>query len=203
MKIRCCIFIVFPFLLSCQTGSKKKAVECVSIKELTKLEQLYLLPFDSVMNVCDLSNDSIVDFPDLSAYSIKTLDLSDNLLDTIISCFLPKSLEKLNLSHNRYSGHVRIEKNTIPTLRELDMSFNALDRIDIGEPICRILLSYNDLRFVSFNHKNIQYLDISYNCNMSERVGFEPLDVDTIVREGVAGGKRLLGPMSGSFDYHY
>lgn len=152
MKIRYCIFIVFLFLLSCQTGSKKKAVEYVSIKELTKLEQLYLLPFDSIMNVCDLSNDSIVDFPDLSAYSIKTLDLSDNLLDTIIPCFLPKKLEKLNLSHNQFRGHVRIEKNTIPTLQELDISCNALNRIDIGEPLYRILLSYNDLRFVSFNH---------------------------------------------------
>ena len=203
MKIRYCIFIVFLFLLSCQTGSKKKAVEYVSIKELTKLEQLYLLPFDSIMNVCDLSNDSIVDFPDLSAYSINTLDLSDNLLDTIIPCFLPKKLEKLNLSHNQFRGHVRIEKNTIPTLQELDISCNALNRIDIGEPLYRILLSYNDLRFVSFNHKNIQYLDISYNRNMPERVGFEPLDIDTIVREGVAGGKRLLGPTSGSFGYHY
>lgn len=38
---------------------------------------------------------------------------------------------------------------------------------------------------------------------MPERVGFEPLDIDTIVREGVAGGKRLLGPTSGSFGYHY
>ena len=74
---------------------------------------------------------------------------------------------------------------------------------NIGEPLYRILLSYNDLRFVSFNHKNIQYLDISYNRNMPERVGFEPLDIDTIVREGVAGGKRLLGPTSGSFGYHY
>lgn len=188
---------------SCQFGSKNGIVESALVKESTKLEQVLALSVDSVIAMCDLSNDSIVDFPDLSAYSIKTLDLSDNLLDTIIPCFLPKKLEKLNLSHNRYSGHVRIEKNTIPTLQELDMSCNALNRIDISEPIRCILLSNNDLRFVSFNHKNIQYLDISYNCNMSERVGFEPLDIDTIVREGVAGGKRLLGPMSGSFDYHY
>lgn len=194
MKNRCCIFIVFLFLLSCQSGSKKKTVECVLIKELTKLEQLYLLPFDSIMNVCDLSNDSIVDFPDLSAYSIKTLDLSDNLLDTIIPCFLPKRLEKLNLSHNRYSGWLKIEKNSFSALKELNISYNKLKRIYVSDPLYRIILSYNDLTDVDINHKNIQYLDISYNSNMSERVTFFPSRIDTIIQEGVANGKPLISP---------
>lgn len=194
MKNGCCIFIVFLFLLSCQSGSKKKIVENVSIKELTKLEQLYLLSFDSVMNVCDLSNDSIVDFPDLSAYSIKTLDLSGNLLDTIIPRFLPKKLEKLNLSHNQYSGWLKIEKNSFSTLKELNLSYNKLKRIYVSDPLYRIILSYNDLTDVDINHKNIQYLDVSYNSNMSERVTFNPTIIDTIIREGVANGKPLISP---------
>ena len=40
----------------------------------------------------------------------------------------------------------------------------------------------------------MQYMDISYNSNMSERVTFNPVKIDTIVREGVADGKRLLAP---------
>ena len=56
------------------------------------------------------------------------------------------------------------------------------------------VLSHNDLSSVCLNHKNIQYLDISYNSNMSERVTFNPAKIDTIVREGVADGKRLLAP---------
>ena len=123
MKNRCCIFIVFLFLLSCQSGSKKKTVECVSIKELTKLEQLFLLPQDSIMVEYDLSNDCIVSFPDLSSYTIKTLNLSNNLLDTFIAAYLPKELEKLNLSHNRYRGILNIEE-FIPDLQELDISYN-------------------------------------------------------------------------------
>ena len=194
MKNAGLIFFVLLFLLSCHAGSKKGTLEYVSVKKLTKLEHLFLLPSDSVMNAYDLSNDSIVSFPDLSAYTIKTLNLSGNLLDTIIPHFLPKKLEILNLSHNRYSGQLRIKEGTICALREIDLSYNALSSIYVGGPLYRIIVSHNDLFEVDINHKNIQYLDISYNSNMSERVTFNPAKIDTIVREGVADGKRLLAP---------
>ncbi len=176
--------------------SKKEVIDQLPTNELTKLETLFLLPYDSVMDYYDLSNDSIVNFPDLSAFTIKSLDLSHNLLDTINPLFLPKGLEKLNLSHNLYCGFILIRKNTVPYLKELDMSHNALNRIDISPPLYRINVSYNDLAIIDLNHKNIQYLDISYNSDISERVSFEPLWIDTLVRDGVADGKRLLGPMT-------
>ncbi|WP_302121260.1 hypothetical protein [Bacteroides caecimuris] len=188
--------LLVSFLLSCGMMSKKEAIDQLPTNELTKLETLFLLPYDSVMDYYDLSNDSIVNFPDLSAFTIKSLDLSHNLLDTINPLFLPKGLEKLNLSHNLYCGFILIRKNTIPYLKELDMSHNALNRIDISPPLYRINVSYNDLAIIDLNHKNIQYLDISYNSDISERVSFEPLWIDTLVRDGVADGKRLLGPMT-------
>ena len=194
MKKLSYILLVSFLLLSCRIENKKDAIQQLSVKELTKLEKLSLLSPDSVIDYFDLSGDSIVNFPDLSAFNIKSLDLSYNLLDTIIPYFLPKGVEKLNLSHNQYSGYVLIKKNTIPILKELDMSYNQLHKIDIGEPLYRISLSHNDLSSVCLNHKNIQYLDISYNSNMSERVCFNPAKIDTIVREGVADGKRLLAP---------
>ena len=174
---------------------RKKTVECVSIKELTKLEQLFLLPQDSIMVEYDLSNDCIVSFPDLSSYTIKTLNLSNNLLDTFIAAYLPKELEKLNLSHNRYRGILNIEE-FIPDLQELDISYNKLRTIEVGKPLYRLILSHNDFGVILLNHKNLRYLDVSYNSRLTQEVSFEPTQIDTVVREGVAEGKRLYGPIS-------
>lgn len=196
MKYLIYILLFSPFLLSCRMGIRKESRKQPLTKELTKLKKLFLLPYDSVMVHYDLSNDNVENFPNLSAFTIKSLDLSHNLLDTINPLFLPKGLEKLNLSHNLYCGFILIRKNTIPYLKELDISHNALNRIDIAPPLYRINVSYNDLNVIDLNHKNIQYLDISYNSDISERVSFEPLWIDTLVRDGVADGKRLLGPLT-------
>ena len=196
MKYLICILLFSPFLLSCRMGIRNESGKQPLTKELTKLEKLFWLPYDSVMVHYDLSNDNVENFPNLSAFTIKSLDLSHNLLDTINPLFLPKGLEKLNLSHNLYCGFILIRKNTIPYLKELDISHNALNRIDIAPPLYRINVSYNDLNVIDLNHKNIQYLDISYNSDISERVSFEPLWIDTLVRDGVADGKRLLGPLT-------
>ena len=196
MKYLICILLFSPFLLSCRMGIRNESGKQPLTKELTKLEKLFWLPYDSVMVYYDLSNDNIENFPNLSAFTIKSLDLSHNLLDTINPLFLPKGLEKLNLSHNLYCGFILIRKNTIPYLKELDISHNALNRIDIAPPLYRINVSYNDLNVIDLNHKYIQYLDISYNSDISERVSFEPLWIDTLVRDGVADGKRLLGPLT-------
>ena len=196
MKYLICILLFSPFLLSCRMGIRNESGKQPLTKELTKLEKLFWLPYDSVMVYYDLSNDNIDNYPNLSAFTIKSLDLSHNLLDTINPLFLPKGLEKLNLSHNLYCGFILIRKNTIPYLKELDISHNALNRIDIAPPLYRINVSYNDLNVIDLNHKNIQYLDISYNSDISERVSFEPLWIDTLVRDGVADGKRLLGPLT-------
>lgn len=196
MKYLICILLFSPFLLSCRMGIRNESGKQPLTKELTKLEKLFWLPYDSVMVYYDLSNDNIENFPNLSTFTIKSLDLSHNLLDTINPLFLPKGLEKLNLSHNLYCGFILIRKNTIPYLKELDISHNALNRIDIAPPLYRINVSYNDLNVIDLNHKNIQYLDISYNSDISERVSFEPLWIDTLVRDGVADGKRLLGPLT-------
>lgn len=188
------ILLVSFLLLSCSVGNKKETTQQFPMKEPTKLEMLFMLPFDSVINHYDLSNDSIVEFPDLSAYTINSLDLSNNLLDTIIPHFLPKEIEKLNLSHNKYSGQLKIMEKTFYTLKELNISHNKLIRIYVGDPLYRIVVSHNDLVEVDIDHRNIQYLDISFNSNMPERVTFNPMLIDTIIREGVANGKPLIVP---------
>jgi len=185
------------FITACTFGNKKHSLEfSQEERALTKLESLFSLPQDSVIQVYDLSNDSISNFPDLSAYNIKSLDLSCNLLDTIVIDNLPKKLERLNLSFNRYKGDLQIKKKSIPYLKELDMSHNDLQAIYIHEALYRILLSYNDLTIACFNHENLRYLDISYNLHMPSEVCFEPTQIDTVIREGVAEGERLVGPIS-------
>ena len=83
----------------------------------------------------------------------------------------------------------------MPGLKELNVSNNKLQSLDISESLFRIIASYNDLTDMQFKHGNIHYLDISYNIHLSNQVSFHPAEIDTIVREGVADGKPLVGPL--------
>lgn len=195
-RIVCYVLLIFG-VLSCKTQPSSDSIEYLEDeKSLTKLEQLFLLSQDSMILKYDLSNDSINVLPNLSSYTIKSLDLSANLLDTIIVDYLPKQLEQLNLSHNLFKGSLRLEENDSPNLRELDMSYNRLKSANIWLPLYKINLSHNDLTIACFNQKNLCYLDVSYNCNMPAEVCFEPTQIDTIIRDGVAEGERLVGPIS-------
>lgn len=189
------LILILSFLSSCKTGNKKDLPKTDSLEEKTKLAKLLLLSSDSIIDTYDLSNDSLTFFPDLSKYKIKSLDLSCNFLDTVIVGFLPQKLEKLNLSHNQIQGDLTIGKNIMPNLEELDVSYNKLESLYIREPLFRIIVSYNDLTDIRFNHENINYLDISYNIHLSNQVGFHPTEIDTVIREGVADGKPLVGPL--------
>lgn len=189
------LILMQSFLLSCKIDNKGRLNVTDSPKKLAKLEGLLLLAQDSIIDTYDLSNDSIRLFPDLSKYKIKSLNLSYNLLDTFIVGFLPQKLEKLNLSHNQIQGDLTIGENSMPNLKELDVSYNKLESLDILESLFRIIASYNDLTDIQFKHGNIYYLDISYNIHLSNHVGFYPAEIDTIIREGVADGKPLVSPL--------
>ena len=57
-------------------------------------------------------------------------------------------------------------------------------------------MSCNNFGLISLNHEHLHYLDVSYNSRLTQEVSFEPTQIDTVVREGVAEGKRLYGPIS-------
>ena len=138
------ILLLSLLLFSCTTSTKQSEEEIVEVK-LTKLEELLLLPTDTVMDYYDLSNDSISEFPDLSSYTIKSLNLSYNQLDTLIVDYMPKGIISLNLSHNELEGAFKFrldpkyllsfeERKKIyekETLRELNLSYNKLTYIYI------------------------------------------------------------------------
>ena len=200
------IYILLIVLLSFSctgTGQRKQLEsEVVEEKTLSKLEKLMLLSQDSVMVHYDLSNDSISVFPDLSEYTIKSLNLSHNQLDTAIVNYLPKGIIHLNLSFNYFCKifKLRIDDEWRPewkklyeetTLREVDLSHNRLTGIDIGFPLRKIDISFNDITYINFNHGNIEFIDISHNPNLTNVVGFDPQMVDTIIRNNIANDKKL------------
>ena len=70
---------VYLFLALCLLASCKQAPKPTGQKRpLTKLEQLYRTRPDSAIFSYDLSNCGISEFPDLSRYTIKSLNLSGN-----------------------------------------------------------------------------------------------------------------------------
>ena len=198
--------ILFSLLLfSCTSGttSTKQAKEEIVEVKLTKLEELLLLPTDTVMDYYDLSNDSISEFPDLSNYTIKSLDLSYNQLDTLIVDYMPKDIVSLNLSHNEFEGLFRLSayKKNMPwkeekrlykesTIRELDFSYNRIQDVFISFPLRRIIVSHNDLiDFYLFYDDSLRYLDISNNHNLSNIVKFDFNEIDTIIRCNIANNE--------------
>ena len=172
-----------------------------NVRKISKLEKLRRLPKGSVISCCVLSNDNIRSFPNLSAYTIKSLNLSHNQLDTIILTHLPKGLVKLDLSYNHFEKDIRLyfpksdkakqKGHGRYPLKEIDLSHNQIKRISIGIPLRKIVVSHNHLTFINFSHGNIQYVDISYNPNLSNEVDFVPEEVDTILREGISNDKPL------------
>ena len=198
------ILLLFLILFSCTTSTKQSEEEVVEVK-LTKLEELLLLPTDTVMNYYDLSNDSISEFPDLSSYTIKSLDLSYNQLDTIIVDYMPKDIVSLNLSHNVFEGILDFsidpkyllsfeERDKLYdkyTIREIDLSYNDLTRIYITFPLRKIDVSHNDVTYINFSHKYIEYVDVSYNPNLSNVVSFSPMLIDTVIHNNIANDKKL------------
>ncbi len=191
--------ILFVLLLfSCAINKKQ------SEKHLSKLEQLKQLPKCTVLNHYDLSNDSISEFPNLSAYKIKSLDLSYNQIDSIIVDYLPKGLVKLNLSHNKLKSIFVFELNEDlnfetelklykkATIKELDISYNNLKKIYIGFDLRKLIIAYNDIIHINLSQGCLEYIDISNNPHLSNIVNFQPKKVDTIKRENIANKKELI-----------
>lgn len=189
-----------------QRVQPQKGIVRRHVVKLSKLERLKRMPKGKVITHCDLSNDNILTFPNLSRYTIKSLDLSHNQLKTVNVNYLPKGLVKLNLSYNQFrelfdlsiphesklSFEEMKRRYKANPLREIDLSHNQIKSISIGFPLRKIIVSHNDLRMVNYNHSNIKFLDISYNPHLSNVVDFVPERVETIIRDGIANDKPLV-----------
>jgi hypothetical protein len=192
MKKAYFVLISIVVLISCRENRKISGQQTESTKEPGKLEFLSTLPVDSIIDFYDLSNDSIREFPDLSGYTIKSLDLSHNEIDTFIVDFLPKGIEKLNLSYNLLRKVITPEIKPYNNLKEIDISHNRISFVYIAEPVRKINASHNELTSISFSHKNIEYVDVSYNPNLSNVVGFDPYKIDTVIHNNIANNRKLI-----------
>lgn len=186
------IILAGGILFSCKNTSKQEvAKKQESTIKLTKLEQLYLLPKDSIYEFYDLSNDSIKEFPDLSEYVIKKLDLSYNQIDSLIQDRLPKNIKNLNLSNNRFEGYLKIKRSDL-MLKELNLAYNNIVDCRINlDTISKIILNNNNLKIIEF-FGYTQYIDISNNIELENIVAFNPKKVDTIIRDNIANKKPLI-----------
>lgn len=181
---------LFFLLFGCHSENEQSENK-INTELLNKIEQLRLLSTDSTIQYFDLSNDSLDSLPDLSQYQIVELNLSYNQLDTLHISHFPQSLKVLNVSNNLLKGTLYISENEIPSLKEINLSDNKLDSISISQSLRKIDVSHNNLTYLTFSNSNIEFLDISYNHNMSNKVYFHPEKIDTIIYDSI-GSKRKL-----------
>ena len=173
MKGNIVFLVIAPLLLlSCTSPQKQEPAPANTIR-LTKLECLRQEPPIHIIEHCDLSGDSLTEFPDLSMYAIRSLDLSHNLLSELKKECLPLGLEKLDLSHNSFSGDVHIGVKSdgkyftiphiaIPTLIDLDFSHNSLWHLIVyGASLRRLDVSYND---------SLSYFDVDNQLHLLQQV---------------------------------
>lgn len=130
------------------------------------------------------------------------LDLSFNRLkhlynqpeDTLARFFLPPTLSKLDLSHNQLNGFFLIwSREEAPSLSELNLSNNSLIVIGVSvlPSIRKMDASNNELKGIGINDDNLEYVNISDNPDLSNRVKFNPSNVDTLIHNNIANDKPL------------
>ncbi len=212
MKTKLLIIVINLLLfLSCTSDKNKSRTQKGITKKMGKLEQLLLLSKDSLICNYDLSNDSIKEFPNLSEYRIKSLNLSHNSLDTLIVDYLPKEIISINLSHNKLSNTLILNSGVLDslafkfreisyseaTIKEIDLSYNLIEELISFYKLRKLIISHNNLKYLDLSSSQLEYLDISYNPNLNNVFSFPLSKIDTIKRIGISNNKELktrIGP---------
>ncbi|MGP2570317.1 hypothetical protein ACT4R9_06925 [Ornithobacterium rhinotracheale] len=193
------LLLSIPLIFSCKNKEQNKIKHeenkplteiSATKKPKTKLELLQDLPKDSLLKNVDLSHENLTEFPDLADRKIERLNLSHNELDSLVLNRLPKNLKTIDLSYNRFTNDFELPRNQyLKKLFQLDLSHNQINRFYFRIPTARVIISYNDLTYVSLgdNSRCTQYLDISNNKNLSNVIGnVMTYQIDTIKHENIA-----------------
>ena len=177
------IFLIF-FICSCSRKARTNKEYQITVDQINNRDTIELL---------DLSNKGFKKVPDLSSYNIKRLDLSKNDIKKFDETFLPKSLLNLNLSKNLIGDFVTVTK--LRNLRDLDLSFNNIDSVNINPCIKNVDLSNNNLVYLNFdcfNEKIADTLDISNNTGFSNVVPFPTTLYNIVLRKNIKNKKSLI-----------
>ena len=127
--MRKAIYFLFVLFLLASFKQEQKTTE--QKRPLNKkLEQLHRLSPDSTIPYYDLSRGNLTKFPDLSRYTIDSLDLSHNRLDSLIVDHFPKGIKWLDVSYNCL-GEIFLygELDNITSIEKVDLSHNRIKAV--------------------------------------------------------------------------
>lgn len=159
--------------------------------QLSKLEQLKRHRSDIPLDYVDLSNENLTEMPYLGDYTIKSLNLSHNQIEKLVFPFLPKELERLDISYNSLKIVLMASNMKYPT-DEINLSHNQINFIQIGFPIRKLIASYNDIKELHIEVDKMEFLDVSHNSNFDNVVWFNPEKIDTILYDFTLKNKPLI-----------
>ncbi len=195
-------FILIPLFLSCVERKAEQATSAtaeVVSDTRSKLERFLDNPTDSVYQHVDLSGDSIRQMPDLSAYTIESLDLSNNQIDSVNIQNYPDGITRIDFSRNKFLGNKTF---SFPkTIRVVDLSENQMTTCVIYTPVQKVYLNKNNLDFVGFAEApDLYFLNVSDNPRLqNDRIdcnGRNVTNIDTILHKNIAN-TLPIAPFSG------
>lgn len=197
-KIKYIGLLIGVVLLSCcNSNTKNKSENAVSTTTIvSKKDGLGVLEKlksgDSLVEL-DLSGQGLIAMPDLSTFFIRKLDLSNNNISLFEPQKFPKNVEIIDLKSNNLKKLITSYKDSLLlSVKKIDLSNNKLVSISISFEPEEIIVSDNKLTYLSFNHRNIKYLDISNNSNMPNVVDFDPDMIATVKRDNISTDAPLI-----------
>lgn len=184
------IFLIIGLMIVLIYSCKSKQSIDRGIKNFNIRE--YIKESSSVF--LDLSNKDLTEFPDLSKYEIKNLDLSGNKIKKIKLEFFPSGIYEINLSDNYLNDSLEILDNK--TLKIIDLSKNNLTYVYVLNCIKNLNVANNDLEDLYFNcslsENSMDTLDVSNNKDLNNVLRFNPKAFKTVIRENIKNDKELI-----------
>lgn len=197
-----------------ETSNGMTNIKRDTVRMVTSVEDLYGLAPNTIIEVCDLSNQGLKKLPVLRPYNILKLDVSENNFDELNreerqysswKAMLPQSIRELKMN-NSYNGalvrnteygkrsggaYLLLRKNELPYLKTINISNNFIGGLYISAPAVHVNVSRNDLRKIEIKTNTINYLDVSYNWNMDKGIRVSPESIDTLKTDSCAHGMKL------------
>jgi len=131
-----------------------------------------------LINLLDLSSKALTEIPDLSKFSIKKLDLSNNNITLFEPEKFPKNLENLNLKNNKLNKvYMNYKDSLLLNLKKIDLSHNKIEKIILSNSPVEIYASNNNL---------------AYHPNMPNVVDFDADMIETVKRNNISNNKPLI-----------
>lgn len=170
------IFFVLFFCTIPFTNSKKYIADSLHNNK----------PIDTL----NLTNKELTEIPNIADYKIKYLNLSNNNIEFYDESKLPIGLKEINLANNSLKGKIQINKN----LKKINVSYNKIDTLFIKHCVDSVNASNNNLTIIGFDcfvEKEMSYLDISNNTQLSSELRFNPRLFKNINRNNIKNNAPL------------